>query len=96
MSLHWMSVPSEGSSRCACRNPSRPSALVPCFPTVDGAVCVIIGEVKLNIARPSADAPQSMALYEKLRSHGDEALLAEIISGLFTIVAGLEAASRAD
>ncbi|WP_155948435.1 hypothetical protein [Mycobacterium sp. URHB0044] len=52
--------------------------------------------MKLNIARPSADAPQSMALYEKLRSHGDEALLAEIISGLFTIVAGLEAASRAD
>lgn len=45
-----------------------------------------------------------MALYEKLRSigddadntDGDQALLSEIISGLFTIVAGLEAESRAD
>ncbi len=60
--------------------------------------------MKLNIARPSADAPQSMALYEKLRgigedadsTDGEQALLAEIISGLFTIVAGLEAERRAD
>lgn len=42
-----------------------------------------------------------MALYEKLRSigedgDGDQALLGEIISGLFTIVAGLEAERRAD
>jgi hypothetical protein len=79
-------------------------APIRCFPTVDRAVCVIIGDVKLNIARPSADAPQSMALYEKLRSigedadtkDGEQALLAEIISGLFTIVAGLEAERRAD
>jgi hypothetical protein len=64
----------------------------------------MIGAMKLNIARPSADAPQSMALYDKLRkaaddpnvTDSDQELLTEIISGLFTIVAGLEAASRSE
>jgi hypothetical protein len=61
----------------------------------------MIGAMKLNIARPSADAPQSMALYDKLRKSADgpdddQALLTEIVSGLFTIVAGLEAANRTE
>jgi hypothetical protein len=64
----------------------------------------MIGAMKLNIARPSTDAPQSMALYDKLRkaaddpnvTDSDQELLTEIISGLFTIVAGLEAAGRSE
>jgi hypothetical protein len=64
----------------------------------------MIGAVKLNIARPSANAPQSIALYDKLRqmadgsneTDSDQAVLTEIVSGLFTIVAGLEAESRSE
>jgi hypothetical protein len=56
--------------------------------------------VKLNISRPSADAPDSMAIYEKLRqmstdekTYSDEDILSEVISGLFNIVAKLESES---
>jgi hypothetical protein len=59
--------------------------------------------MKLNIPRPSADAPEAMALYEKLRAVSedpsaevqDDAVMGDIISGLFNIVAKLEAQSRA-
>jgi hypothetical protein len=60
----------------------------------------IIEPVKLNISRPSADAPDSMAIYEKLRQMGadekaysDEDVLSEVVSGLFNIVAKLESES---
>jgi hypothetical protein len=56
--------------------------------------------VKLNISRPSADAPDSMAIYEKLRqmsadekAYSDEDVLSEVVSGLFNIVARLESES---
>jgi hypothetical protein len=59
--------------------------------------------MKLNIARPSAKAPESMALYEKLQmtteadsSDGDETALNELLGGLFNIVAKLEAQSHDD
>ena len=60
--------------------------------------------MKLNIARPSAKAPESMALYERLHemtagsdsNGGDETALNELIGGLFNIVAGLEAQSHED
>ena len=59
---------------------------------------------RLNIARPSANAPESMALWEKLRKmtaeaddkDGDDALLNELIGGLFNIVAKLEAQSHGE
>jgi hypothetical protein len=57
--------------------------------------------VKLNISRPSADAPDSMAIYEKLRqmsadekTYSDGDILSEVVSGLFNIVAKLESESR--
>jgi hypothetical protein len=54
--------------------------------------------VKLNISRPSADAPDSMAIYERLRQisadenaeHSDDDILTEVVSALFNIVAKLE------
>ncbi|MDT5067267.1 MAG: hypothetical protein QOK02_3422 [Mycobacterium sp.] len=56
--------------------------------------------MKLNISRPSADAPDSMAIYEKLRqmsadekAYSDEDVLSEVVSGLFNIVARLESES---
>lgn len=56
--------------------------------------------MKLNISRPSADAPDSMAIYEKLRqmstdekTYSDEDILSEVVSGLFNIVAKLESES---
>ena len=60
--------------------------------------------VKLNISRPSADAPDSMAIYDKLRqmsadenaAHSDEDILSEVVSGLFNIVAKLESESGGD
>jgi hypothetical protein len=60
--------------------------------------------MKLNIARPSAKAPESMALYEKLHlmtaegdsNDGDETALNELLGGLFNIVAKLEAQSQED
>jgi hypothetical protein len=69
-----------------------------------GGDCAIIGAVNLNIPRPSSNAPESMALYEKLRkmaadpdtAGGDQAILDETISGLFNIVAKLEAQVRAE
>jgi hypothetical protein len=53
----------------------------------------------LNISRPSADASDSMALYEKLRAmtvdgdgtYSDQDLTNLMIGGLFNIVAKLEA-----
>ena len=58
--------------------------------------------MKLNIPRPSNDAPASMALYERLRAVAedpdadvdDDAVMGEVISGLFNIVATLEAESN--
>jgi len=55
----------------------------------------------LNISRPSANAPESMALYEKLRvltadgdgTYSDQDLVNLMIGGLFNIVAKLEAES---
>jgi hypothetical protein len=59
--------------------------------------------MKLNIARPSAKAPESMALYEKLHemteaasNDSDETALNELLGGLFNIVAKLEAQSHED
>jgi hypothetical protein len=60
--------------------------------------------MKLNIARPSAKAPESMALYEKLHqmtseadsNDSDETGLNEFLGGLFNIVAKLEAQSHED
>jgi hypothetical protein len=53
--------------------------------------------MKLNIARPSANAPESMALYEKLHGNdSDETALNELLGGLFNIVAKLEAQSHED
>jgi hypothetical protein len=60
--------------------------------------------MKLNIARPSTKAPESMALYERLHemaaeansNDGDETALNELIGGLFNIVAALEAQSHED
>ena len=56
--------------------------------------------MNLNISRPSADAPDSMAIYERLRQmsgdetdHSDQDILTEVVSGLFNIVAKLESAS---
>jgi len=56
--------------------------------------------VKLNISRPSADAPDSMAIYDRLRqmsadekAYSDEDILSEVVSGLFNIVAKLESES---
>ena len=57
--------------------------------------------MKLNISRPSADAPDSMAIYDKLRqmsadenaSTAIEDILSEVVSGLFNIVAKLESES---
>jgi len=53
----------------------------------------------LNISRPSADAPESMALYEKLRAmtggedgkYSDQELTNLVMGELFNIVAKLEA-----
>ena len=61
----------------------------------------IIEPVKLNISRPSADAPGSMAIYDRLRqistdensTLSDEDVLNEVVSGLFNIVAKLESES---
>jgi hypothetical protein len=61
----------------------------------------MIEPVKLNISRPSADAPDSMAIYDRLRqmsadvngAYSDEDILAEVVSGLFNIVARLESES---
>lgn len=58
--------------------------------------------MKLNISRPSADAPDSMAIYERLRQisadesadHSDEDVLTEVVSALFNIVAKLESESN--
>ena len=63
--------------------------------------CTRIDPVKLNISRPSADAPDSMAIYERLRElsadenadHSDEDILTEVVSALFNIVAKLESES---
>jgi hypothetical protein len=63
--------------------------------------CTRIDPVKLNISRPSADAPDSMAIYERLRQisadanadHSDEDILTEVVSALFNIVAKLESES---
>lgn len=56
--------------------------------------------MKLNISRPSADAPDSMAIYDRLRqmsadekAYSDEDILSEVVSGLFNIVAKLESES---
>lgn len=54
----------------------------------------IIEPVKLNISRPSADAPDSMSSAEKTFS--DEDILSEVVSGLFNIVAKLESESGGD
>ena len=64
-------------------------------------LCTRIDPVKLNISRPSADAPESMAIYERLRElsadenadHSDEDILTEVVSALFNIVAKLESES---
>jgi hypothetical protein len=63
--------------------------------------CTRIDPVKLNISRPSADAPDSMAIYERLRQisaddnadQSDEDILTEVVSALFNIVAKLESQS---
>ena len=63
--------------------------------------CTRIDPVKLNISRPSADAPDSMAIYERLRQisadenadQSDEDILTEVVSALFNIVAKLESES---
>jgi hypothetical protein len=63
----------------------------------------MIEPVKLNISRPSADAPDSMAIYDRLRqmsadekTYSDEDILSEVVSGLFNIVAKLESQSGDD
>ena len=72
----------------------------PSFRANDLVFRTIIEPVKLNISRPSADAPDSMAIYDKLRqmsadekAHSDEDILSEVVSGLFNIVAKLESES---
>jgi hypothetical protein len=73
----------------------------PWFHANDLVFRAIIEPVKLNISRPSADAPDSMAIYDKLRqmsadenaAHSDEDILSEVVSGLFNIVAKLESES---
>jgi hypothetical protein len=50
--------------------------------------------MNLKLVRPSTDAPESLALYERLRAmndDGDQAVLHEVMEGLFSIVAKLEA-----
>jgi len=52
--------------------------------------------VNLNIARPSSHAPQSLALYERLRSLSDSSTEEQtevLLSGLFNIVSQLESES---
>jgi hypothetical protein len=49
--------------------------------------------MNLKLVRPSSDAPESLALYERLRAmsgDGDEDVLNEVVQGLFAIVAKLE------
>jgi hypothetical protein len=51
--------------------------------------------MNLKLVRPSTDAPESLALYERLRAMSDDgdqaAVLNEVMEGLFSIVAKLEA-----
>jgi hypothetical protein len=58
-----------------------------------GAVVGHIKEMNLKLVRPSSDAPESLALYERLRAMTDDddhAVLDEVLGGLFSIVARLE------
>ncbi len=74
----------------------------PRFRSYDGRTAPEFDPVKLNISRPSADAPDSMAIYERLRQisadesadHSDEDILTEVVSALFNIVAKLESESN--
>jgi hypothetical protein len=49
--------------------------------------------MNLKLVRPSTDAPESLALYETLRTMSDESdedVLNSVVEGLFRIVAKLE------
>lgn len=52
--------------------------------------------VNINIVRPSSNAPDSKALYDKVHAlsasgdAGDDEVLSTLLSGLFNIVAKLE------
>ena len=64
---------------------------------------MMIDVVNLNIVLPSANAPESKALYDKVRemaadteSVNDQDLVDTLLSGLFNIVAKLESQSQED
>ena len=60
------------------------------------------GVVNINIVLPSSNAPESKALYDKVREltadtdSSDEDVLSTLFSGLFNIVARLESQSQDD
>ena len=55
--------------------------------------------VNINIVRPSSNAPDSKALYDKVHEltasgdAGDDEVLSTLLSGMFNIVAKLESLS---
>jgi hypothetical protein len=56
-------------------------------------------DMNLKLVRPSSDAPESLALYERLRGMGDDGdqdVLNEVVQGLFSIVAKLESERASD
>jgi hypothetical protein len=64
---------------------------------------MMIDVVNLNIVLPSANAPESKALYDKVRemtadtdSVSDQDLVDTLLSGLFNIVAKLESQNQED
>jgi hypothetical protein len=64
---------------------------------------MMIDVVNLNIVLPSVNAPESKALYDKVRemaadaeSVSDQDLVDTLLSGLFNIVAKLESQNQED
>jgi hypothetical protein len=64
---------------------------------------MMIDVMNLNIVLPSANAPESKALYDKVRemtadtdSVSDQDLVDTLLSGLFNIVAKLESQNQED
>jgi hypothetical protein len=60
------------------------------------------GVVNINIVLPSSNAPESKALYDRVRElsadddSSDDDVLSELLSGLFNIVAKLESQNKDD
>jgi hypothetical protein len=70
-----------------------------CWFVLAGAVVGHIQKMNLKLVRPSSDAPESLALYEKLRAMSDDSdqeILDEVLGGLFSIVARLESERNSD